>query len=66
MTSDKTNPDELLQGGTNAAIELSETDLDKVAGGDKSTTSINDISFGVSKDKQTSANKNAAAVKALL
>jgi hypothetical protein len=50
----KRNPDELLQDGPKAAVELTESDLDQAAGG------------SVAKDKMVSANKNSAAIKALL
>lgn len=64
MGEDKeTKPDQLLETGPSGQIELSEQDLDKVAGG---KGNINDITFGVQKDKMQSANKNAEAVKSLL
>lgn len=67
MSEGKQNPDELLAQGSNAAVELTETDLDNASGASpKLLTSINDITFGIQKDKMQSANKNAEAVRGLL
>jgi hypothetical protein len=68
MSDPKTqlSPDSLTAASKDASIELSEGELSKVTGGDKIKASVNDITFGVQKDKMASANKNSDAVKALL
>lgn len=53
MSEGKRNPDELLQEGSKAAVELTEADLDTAAG-------------GVQKSKMVTADKNAAGIKGLL
>lgn len=58
-------PDSLTRTSKDASIELSETELSKVTGGETVKTS-NSITFGVQKDKMQSANKNADAVRGLL
>ena len=65
MVNKTPKSDELLESGPAGTVELRESELDQVVGG-KGTTSINDITFGVQKDKMASANKNTEAVKALL
>ena len=47
-------------------LELKKADENDRANVAKLMTSINDITFGISKDKQASANKNSEAAKALL
>lgn len=47
-------------------LELQKADQNDRANAAKLLTSINDISFGVSKDKLQSANKNSEAVKGML
>lgn len=47
-------------------LELRKADENDRANTAKLLTSINDITFGIQKDKQTSANKNSEAVKGLL
>ena len=47
-------------------LELKKADENDRANVAKLMTSINDITFGISKDKQASANKNSEACKALL
>lgn len=47
-------------------LELRKADENDRANVAKLLTSINDITFGIQKDKQSSANKNSDAVKGLL
>lgn len=47
-------------------LELRKADENDRANVAKLLTSINDITFGIQKDKQTSANKNSEAIKGLL
>ncbi len=47
-------------------LELRKADENDRANVAKLLTSINDITFGIQKDKQTSANKNSDAIKGLL
>ena len=47
-------------------LELKKADENDRANAAKLMTSINDITFGISKDKQASANKNSEAAKSLL
>lgn len=47
-------------------LELRKADENDRANVAKLLTSINDITFGVQKDKQASANKNAEATRGLL
>lgn len=47
-------------------LELRKSDENDRANVSKLLTSINDITFGVQKDKQASANKNSDQVKGLL
>lgn len=47
-------------------LELRKADENDRANVAKLLTSINDITFGIQKDKQTSANKNSEATRALL
>ena len=47
-------------------LELRKADENDRANVAKLLTSINDITFGVNKDKQASANKNSDAIKGLL
>jgi len=47
-------------------LELRKADENDRANVAKLMTSINDITFGINKDKQTSANKNSDAIKGLL
>jgi bacteriocin-like protein len=63
-TEKPSSPDSLTKTSEAASVELSESELSKVSGGE--TVKINNITFGVQKDKMQSANKNADAVKALL
>ncbi len=47
-------------------LELKKADENDRANVAKLMTSINDITFGIHKDKMTSANKNSEAVKGML
>lgn len=47
-------------------LELRKADENDRANVAKLLTSINDITFGIQKDKMTSANKNAQATRGLL
>jgi len=58
-------PDSLTNAGKDASIELSESELNKVAGGELLKAN-NSVTFGVQKDKMASANKNAEQVRGLL
>lgn len=48
------------------ALELRKADENDRANVAKLMTSINDITFGIQKDKMTSANKNTEAVRGML